>query len=173
MEDFEEIMSYVNDIIYYGYFGYDEYGDYGLTGYYNREVKNDYDEQRLFDSELKDSENKAEFIISYSIDFAIKHLDDLKAAVSNRDMDIPDSALIIAGAAEIYKAIHKDLSKSRAYFYADDYAKLESNIIKYGTEKKAWDKGYNRYLEDNVLSVTTCANRVAEVYFNKASTIKR
>ena len=161
----EDILKWVNDIINLGYFGYDDYGSYGLTGYYDREIKNNYAEKQLFNQELKNSENKAEFLIDFSIDFAQRHLDELLDAVKKASSteEVPADAVLIAAAAEVYKTIHQDLTKDNAVFYADDYADLEE-------DNNSWDKAYNRYLKDNNMSIHTCINRVANTYLQKVNT---
>ena len=175
MDEYETIMPWVNDIINFGYVGYDQQGDYGLIGYFNREIKQDYDANLEFERELKNCDNKAEFLINFSIDFAERHIDELFDAVKKNSGsdDVPLDAVIIAAAAEIYKTAHNYLSKHEAFFYADDYAKMQKDVGIFDTDDKAWDKGYDKYLSDNTMSINTCVNRVAKEYLNNKVLVKR
>ena len=175
MDEYETIMPWVNDIINYGYVGYDKEGDYGLTGYFNREIKQDYNANLEFDRSLKNCDNQAEFLINFSIDFAQRHIDELFDAVKKNSgsEDVPLDAVIIAAAAEIYKIAHDYLSKHEAYFYADDYAKAQKDVGIFDTDAKTWDEGYDKYLSGNIMSISTCINRVAKEYLNNKMLIKR
>ena len=171
MNELERTIAWANDILYYGYFGYDDYGDYGLTGYYSREVKQDYDASLQFERDYKDSENKAEYLINFSIEFAERHFDELMDSVkrATNSEDVPADAVIIAAAAEVYKTIHKDLISRRAYFYADDYAEKDNTQ----GNNKSKRREYERYLEGNNLSISTCAYRVAKAYLRSRKSITR
>ena len=157
----EEIANWVKDIYNNNYFAYDSVGYSMIDGFYNEEINNikkfgDTD----FEKELKISDNKSLFIINYSLDIAEFNLVELLDAVKENSKieDVPESAVIIAAAALMYKKIHKELIKEKVDYYADDY---NQNI-----------SIYNESLEDNNLSFQTCVNRVAEVYYKNNNSKK-
>ncbi len=171
----EEIFKLVNDIYSLNYFGMDNEGLPTIAGLYYKEITEpQYYGESTFEEDVKYSENKAEYIINYSIDIAKKYLNELRTAVEHHSgrNDIPDDAIVIAAASELYKTIHDELIKHKAYNYADDFAKSEDNIEKYDSKHRAWNKGYDKYLEGNIMSFYACVDRVASLYYERQNSPK-
>ena len=162
----EDMMSWVNDIFNIGFSDgiYNELREYAGSEYLYGD----------FYDNLRASENAEDYLINLSINIAKKHAEELAPAISRnlQANDVPLDAIIIAIASELLRLFEHDINKHKAYNYAEEFSKIEKNIEIYETEKRAWDKGYDKYMENNIKFMSSYVDRIANVYCN-TETIKR
>ena len=119
----------------------------GNTGDFDINVEYYYTD---YPDQINYCDNKLEEICKVSMSIAQDHLSRIKDRIANDS--IPEEELYIYSAWALSKVIKHEIDKKNAYWQADEYYYSSEMVDRYGSKSGAFEKGYNKYMEDHVSS---------------------
>ncbi len=81
--------------------------------------------------------------------------------------DLSDDELLIAAACEAAEAISRDENKHLAYKQAEEWSYDSNKVDHYGSKRKAFDRGYDDYINSHFPSYYSYYDEIMGQYFDE------
>ena len=108
------------------------------------------------------SYNASEYISEISLGLAKKYFEQLKDEINVSDID--DNDLLLYSAWIVSQEILRQETNYFALYQADEYARSQEQVEKYGTKGRAYNNGYDSYVRDHTMGGDSYLERIVEIY---------
>lgn len=114
--------------------------------------------------QIRYSDNKIADICNVSMEIARNHIDEIREGAKTEG--VSEKELLLYLAWKIAKQIKHQEDKHFALLQGENYADSSEKIEYYETKNRAYNKGYDQYIEDNISSGVEYLDCLINTYEN-------